>query len=719
MHLRFRHLILWSVLFLFACQGSTPPISPPKGDGIITVDVHPHTDSGPCSMCTTDDCDYDGIKNDEEKLYGTDPCSSDTDGDGIPDRTEVEAAKLCIASPESSTPRPLQACQNDADCPIGSCVGLDPTNPDQDNDGVEDGEEDRNRDGIIGDCVFLCPNGDECHESQTCASGICNPAINDECSDNETDPRLSDTDGDGISDKDEGQNLVCNTSALINPTLSSSSTGDWTVALDPAFSSTRNATYTAPNAVDAAISFDDSTNLVAAFVLSKEGLTDPLKQDEADENLMANISGLSISAVFNRRPFQTYDGFSAVVSQRLISTAGIAVDKLRDSILATLSQKASGSFQVQPATDFGSATQFTLLITTIIRSDRVLVIGSLAPTSVFDNTSNQTAIRMRDLTNATGIATANKGLDAECDDFKVTTLPVADIVWLVDTSGSMSDDQALISDTATEFFTKLQTSSLDFRIGVMRAGSSTTGLNLTGGKYTVDQSTFSAQIKSPTGPTGNEYENPITAGKNFHELVLSKAPAVTNPGDMSQGLRPNAKLIYIFLTDEEERVLQNGDVDSRTKTQADLEAHPGFQPLLDYYQQNGLIAFGMIALSPDCKDKAEPSWAAKSIIEQTGGASWPICKTDKTVLTAALNALITAAQGAASTFTFDRVPISATIKLALNSTLVPRSSKNGFDYDGPNNAIIFNTTAGSAYAPKVGDEVFVSYRFFEDAEIIN
>lgn len=717
MNIYLKYILLSLVVVIYACEGSTPPL-PASDQGTIN-DRDPSTDYIDfCSSCTTDDCDHDGVTNDDEKKYGTDPCSSDTDGDGINDRTEIEAPKLCISTPESSTPRPLQVCNDDSDCPTGNCVGLDPTNPDQDNDGVKDGEEDRNHDGLIGDCVFLCPTGNECHASQTCSSGFCTPALDPQCLESETDPRLSDTDGDGIADKDEGQNLVCNTDALINPTLNTNITGDWTLALDPAFSAVRNATYTNPSGVDAAATFDSPTDLVAGFILSKQGQSNAIQQDESDETIMNNISGLTISAVFNRRSFQTYDGFSAVVSQRIITASTIGTDKLRDQLLSAISEQPSGAFSVQTTSDYGSATQFSLLITTVVRSDRILIVGAIAPSSAFDNTSNQSAIRMRDLTNATGIATAHKGLDAECDDFNVESLPVADIVWLVDASGSMNDDQALISDTATEFFTKLQASSLDFRVGVMQAGSSTSNVNLTGGQFTTDQNVFSAQITNPTGPSGDETETPITAGKNLHQLTLSNAPAVTQPGDMSQGLRPNAKLIYIFTTDEDERTLQSSDTSSRTATQTQVESQPGFQPLLDYYIQNGIIAFGMIALAPECTNAYEPSWAAKSVVEQTGGAYWPICKTDKTVLTAALNALITAAQGAASTFSFARVPISSTIKLALNTTIVPRSSKDGFDYDGPNNSIFFNTPSGSQYTPQLGDEVFISYRFFEDSTVI-
>lgn len=710
------------LLTLSACDGgSMTSIGDDGGADVLIADLGPDQPTGPCPNCSTDDCDLDGLLNVEEAQLGTDPCQADSDGDGIPDKVEVDAPKICVGDPESETPRPVEGCEKDADCSKGKCVGYDPTDADQDKDGVKDGEEDRDRNGLIGDCAADCPQGDECGDGQTCQAGKCTPILDVKCIGTETDPRLVDTDGDGTADKDEGGNIVCNTAALITPTLDSDKTGDWTFALDPAFGAARRVTIANAQPAEAAIVFDDATAVVAGFVLSKSGGTDAIKQDEADEQVMAGVAGLTIAAVFNRQAFTTYDSFSAVVSQRLITAASAqSPAALRDTLLTALSGHSAGDLTIPAGPSYAPGTTvFTLLITTVIRADRVVVVGAVAPQTAFDNASNATAIRMRDLTNGTALGRSGKGLKAECDGFAVEALPIADIVWLIDTSGSMNDDQQLIGNTAQEFFTKLQGSSLDFRVGVMRGGCATSGVALTGGKFTTDQATFSAQVKSPTGPSGCEAETPITAGKHLHELVLSKNPPVTQPGDMSMGLRPGAKLIYVFVTDEEERNLQSSDIASRTLTQADVEAHKDFPGLLSYYQQHQISAFGMIALAPDCTNKAEPSWAAKAMTEKTGGASWPVCKTDKAVLTAALNALITAAQGAASTFKLSRVPISSTLKLAVESKEVPRSRADGFDYDGPNNAIIFNLAAGSPWTPKVGDSVFVSYRFFEDAPTIN
>ncbi|MBW2734798.1 MAG: VWA domain-containing protein [Deltaproteobacteria bacterium] len=718
-------LALALTLSLVGCEGSMMTTH----DGASSTDMG-DARANPCIGCTSDDCDRDGIDNAREDELGTDRCNPDSDGDGIMDGVEVNAPKICVAG--GDTPRPVEVCTTDADCLVGTCVGFDPTNADQDGDGVPDGDEDRNHDGLVGDCKATCLGEGDCGEGQVCAVspggalGACTPLLAPECVGSETDPRLTDTDGDGVLDKDEGSNLVCKTDALITPTLRSDTAADWTLALDPAFGATREVNIANAHASEVGVVFEEGVAKVAAFSLSKPGATSALIQDEADEQLMNNL-GLSINAVFNRLSFTTYDGFDATRSQRLITSGGKSLDQLRDQLLtALIAHPSDVSVPAAPAIvgpGGSSANDVVLLISTVVRDDRVVILGALGTTADFSNGTQMTAIRMRDVTNATALAKGKKGLAAECDNFLVEALPVSDIVWLMDTSTSVTDnDLPRIFAAADAFITKLQGSGIDYRLGVMRAGCSTSNVNLTGGNFTTDQATFKSRVSVPAGPRDCQYEAPITAGKNLYERTLEPAPAAA-AGSMDQALRPGAKMIYVFVTDEEEipiqEALRDEDDGARYRVQSEVEALPLFQSLTSFYQDKEITAFGMIALDPVCHRKAEPSWAAKAMVEKTGGASWPICVTDNVVLDQALNSLVSAAQGLSSTFILSRVPISSTLKLAIGGVEIPRGSDNGFDYDGPNNAIIFNIPVTSPLFPKLGDTIFVSYRFFEDAPSID
>lgn len=109
-------------------------------------------------LCDTDD---DGVPDGMERRLGTFVNSCDSDEDGLADGIE-----LSIIHPDSSNPdcNGLQAAGTNMRHPNQ----LDPTNPDSDGDGLEDGVEDINQNGWV--------------------------------EDDESDPTLMDTDADGVED---------------------------------------------------------------------------------------------------------------------------------------------------------------------------------------------------------------------------------------------------------------------------------------------------------------------------------------------------------------------------------------------------------------------------------------------------------------------------------------------------------------------------------------
>ena len=114
----------------------------------------------------------------------TDPFNPDTDMAGSADGTEARYPAVCVATMPARQRRPLVRCMTDMDCVAGErCAGLSPTSPDSDMDGVPDREEDTNFDGTI------------------------------DSSRGESDPRLADTDGDGVPDGMSGL-AICRPSGL-------------------------------------------------------------------------------------------------------------------------------------------------------------------------------------------------------------------------------------------------------------------------------------------------------------------------------------------------------------------------------------------------------------------------------------------------------------------------------------------------------------------------
>ncbi|MEW6511747.1 MAG: OmpA family protein [Bacteroidota bacterium] len=150
-----------------------------------------------------DDDDNDGLRNGEERRFGTDPKNPDSDGDGLLDGEEVKRYRTNPTRPDT-----------DADgLPDGEEVAkyrTDPTRFDTDGDGLSDGDEifkyktdplkiDTDGDGL--------PDGDEVvrYKSDPLRVDSDGDGLSDwdEVRTYKTDPTNPDTDGDGLMDGDE------------------------------------------------------------------------------------------------------------------------------------------------------------------------------------------------------------------------------------------------------------------------------------------------------------------------------------------------------------------------------------------------------------------------------------------------------------------------------------------------------------------------------------
>lgn len=125
------------------------------------------------------DCDDDGLNDKEEDRLGTDPCSADTDKDGLGDFDEVR----------SHGTDPLDSDSDDDglnDYREVMETDTDPRTPDTDNDGLQDGDE--------------LARTTEPRNPDTDGDGLTD---GDEVTTHQTDPKSPDTDSDSLTDGDE------------------------------------------------------------------------------------------------------------------------------------------------------------------------------------------------------------------------------------------------------------------------------------------------------------------------------------------------------------------------------------------------------------------------------------------------------------------------------------------------------------------------------------
>ena len=704
------------------------------GDGAVAVDGAAPDASARCIDPTADE-DGDGISNgDEGCLTGR-----DTDGDAIPDWKDL----------------------------------------DSDADGLGDADEDRNGDGVLGCCLVTCnaPKGrqasdcklnkDGCGPGQVCKGGSCSPAPGFLCSDGETDPYLKDTFGDGVTDGKRGT-FICRDATEDDPggrkaiKLRKSPKGDWHVALEPGASYTELAVSGAGSKEHAAaIDLSASNSEVAGFVLSLDTTRTSLEADLAAVQqaiVAAPPGGGAITQRSSGTRVRSHDRYEAVQGLVLdVTLPGTSsVSAVRNELLAALLGKPASALGNLPPSFGASRTAFVIRLVTVRRVKfkqdstgkpvldkdgnpvdsgdssawRLHVMGAVASKKDELDAGRATGINTDDLSNGTALARSKDIVSDACDVGAITRLPLADVIWVMDESGSMNDNRQDVVDNAKDFFGRAQKSGLDFRMGVTGmcdpAGVSkaATGkfcskisstYNDMGGQdrflLPSELSIFESCVNNPPGFSGTEW-----GLKNVFAAVKKHLPRAANRTDR---IRPGAKLEVIVVTDDMPKSLDKmlstvlvcilPPADQKT---IDTALSQYLQLLTGQADPEAAASFHVIGgVCPNpCPQTSLVAHGYRDLAHRLGGVVVDVCQKN---LGDSLQEIIDAIIGASSPIVLEHVPISASLAVTLDGIALKRSRTSGVDYRAA-----YNTLALIGVAYSKGSHVVASYKRWRAPEVV-
>ncbi len=736
---------------------------PPGSDAWNSADGYAFPDVGGGGPCKKGgDLDHDGIpdeiegcgKNQKDTDGDKFPDYNDTDSDGdkIPDRVEAGNPKAPRDSDGDKTP--------------------DYKDKDSDNDGVKDGDEDLNGDGKLGCCLSTCGEkrkgcpdfgAGKCGKGQKCGPGNkCAPAVHFLCSNGETDPKKKVTFPESKKNDKQLPTFVCHKSGettgsggLKPMQFKKNSTGGWHLALEKK-ALYGDLTLKSPKAKEAGAAMelvkDDKGKPanVAGFIVS-------LSSSSTDVvgvvgQLVAKISGQlpgksKISQVVSGTKITSHDGFPTVVSTQLAITLSGAQNAplVRNNLYQVLLSRPGNHIANSPKPNFGPATvNHVLVFQTQLRpkEGRMIVMGAVAARDDVNDTTKMTGIFQDDLSNGTGLATLSDADTVECDPFYLAGTPVADIIWVIDESGSMSDDRQNIINNATDFFARAVKSGLDFRMAVagMKNPTSSSSPKVIEGKFCSvaststshdggpdrflsksEQSIFKACVKNPPYyEGGSEYGLAHT-----YQSVVHHLPRKPGAAKDQTKIRTEATLVIIIATDEAPQEL---------KTYGKYKGKSGFLGYGDYsitqcksskmsqinsYMKDWVTLF--TGKHPQWKNAAKATvhliggvcnskcgygpefpWGYQELAKATNGQIADICQKN---LGATLQKIIDSVAGTSSKAKLQYIPMSASLAVAIGTKKLERSRNSGFDYSRASNTLVF---IGVGF--KKGDMVVASYR---------
>lgn len=275
------------------------------------------------------------------------------------------------------------------------------------------------------------------------------------------------------------------------------------------------------------------------------------------------------------------------------------------------------------------------------------------------------------------------------DDFQQAPSDQVDILWVIDNSVSMQNEQESVALGAEDFIANLEATNMDFHLGVITTdvdrSNPTAGVLLgTPPVLTKDTATYADAFRSRVaqGTRGSDQESGLEAA-----VMTISAPLADGPNDGF--LRVGAMLSIIILSDEND-CSDNGSLGAESSGEDCYTRVSELTPVTDLVRQLADVKAGdQVVLSgivgPDIADACTASVPGRryfTAIELLGGQQANICETDYSEI---MNALGQVATGMLSIFQLSHAATEESIKVTLTPAggeayEVPMSAENGWTY---------------------------------------
>jgi hypothetical protein len=276
-----------------------------------------------------------------------------------------------------------------------------------------------------------------------------------------------------------------------------------------------------------------------------------------------------------------------------------------------------------------------------------------------------------------------------------------DILFVVDDSGSMAEEQAALAAGFSTFLAELEASSTAYRIALVSTSQDASDLDRT--EFVGDP-----PVLNPTTDTVALFQERVILGVkgSDHEKGLQAAADAldANPGF----LRDGANLVVLFVTDEDD-CSDEGKLDGLDADHCYLDAHrltpvPDLVRRISRSKREGeTVRLGGI-LGP-LDGSCPAAYAGKRYVEAIAELRGPltkICDPDWNPLLQDLGAV---AVGVVDRFVLTRPADESTLEVRVDGVDVYPDPIDGWTYDAIGSAVVFHGEG----VPERGSEVVIEY----------
>ena len=302
----------------------------------------------------------------------------------------------------------------------------------------------------------------------------------------------------------------------------------------------------------------------------------------------------------------------------------------------------------------------------------------------------------------------------QTDVFVQVTGQDVDVLFVVDDSGSMGEEQSNLASNFSQFINEASTWQNDYNVGVTTTDIDSDSGRLLGNPRIVTPATWqSFQGSVQVGTNGSGTEKGLNAAQlalTLPNIADTNTPCAadtdcTEPdacydgfcGGPNRGfLREDASLEVVFVSDEDDQ------------SPADLSFYINFfKNIKGFYNSNLFHAHAIVGPPGGCSSSNGDATAGMRYIDlanATGGNVASICQSDFADSLASIGEI---AFGLKTQFFLSRVAEPSTLEVRINGVLCNSSGGGNWSYDGDSNSVLFMEEGGCM--PQPGDEIEIYY----------
>ncbi len=278
---------------------------------------------------------------------------------------------------------------------------------------------------------------------------------------------------------------------------------------------------------------------------------------------------------------------------------------------------------------------------------------------------------------------------------------VVDILWLIDDSGSMTNERATLVGNFARFVQELLLLQVDFQMGVTSLVFADGG-KIRGATKIIRNSTSDPRAVFEANTTFPDSRSRWEQGLRMAQFGLT-APNIAPGGDNEGLVRPDAALAIIAVTNEDDSSFGNTDYYARVFKSLKGK---GNENLVSFSVIGGTLPNGCVSPGESglYGSLADPAFRYAEVATKTGGIVGSICDAsfEQTLLriAQAINTL-------KRVFPLTLQPVTTSVLVTVNGVAVPQDPVNGWQYRPDTNSVVF---LGN-YVPPPGATVRLTYAY--------